>query len=260
MKKTFLSILATAALAVPALASREIEWLFNSGAGVFDEQLWTGLKAETHEIVFLTGDDLRIVDGYVMGALDLGGTAQLDYVSDPDEDEEDAIAGTWTDDGDNNFDALYVVGVRDIESQEVRALATDDGNVLLFTWKAPINLKLPTDNLMDQGDIGDISASTWTGNPWTGEEGGGEPDPLPQPSVSAFSVTGQTAALVVSGAQSGAWYTVWRAGTLGGEKEFVESRQASGETVSFEVSAAGNAGFFYVTGDRAEQTSADSWR
>ena len=247
MKIRTSALFATAFLAATTAMGNSIDWAIDLADYSFDQTLWNGMMEQTHEFVFLTGSNLRIANGIVVGTPDNQGASEFE----PDPDDNTMLGGTWTDDLAD--DATYIVGIRDRSSGTTYALATADADYIVF------NYVRATNNASFYNEA-DIVASSWSGNPWTGEADPPPAPDLPTPVISAFSVTGQSAALSVANVQNGAFYAVYSSETPNGAKTLVECKQCDSDTtVEFSgLDATNSAKFFHVKGGDT-QAAASEW-
>ena len=86
--------------------------------------------------------------------------------------------------------------------------------------------------------------------------------PVPaQPEISAFSISGSLATIVVSNVEADFWYTVWSGSEPGVISEFVQCKKSESNSdieFSFTISSDGNAGFYAVTAGTDEKSAQDT--
>lgn len=225
----------------------------------FADDIWTGLSSGDLELALLSGNDIHLNLGAVQNASNFDG--QYTLIEYTDEDGFTYLSAEWSDKLDGN--PPYVVAIKD-QHGTYTALSAGSN---VWRWQNPsqggsnVGMGAGLNNPVAEDDSPlEVSYSSWSGNPWTGEADPPPASDLPTPVISAFSVTGQSAALSVANVQNGAFYAVYSSETPNGAKTLVECKQCDSDTtVEFSGLDATNAAkFFHVKGGDT-QAAASEW-
>lgn len=201
------------------------------------------------QFVFLTNDNGTLTDNG-------GSNTYVDTF-----DEDGVNEGNWND----NLDATaeYVVALWD-GNGESPYYAIKNGNdyvtVGAESFISGWDTSGPSQDWLNE--LGGIVQGLVDGD-YVAEAPSADPQPLEQrPTISAFSVSGNTATLTISDAVSGAWYAVFSSTTpdASATKTLLgEAQQASGETVRFSnLDATGDTKFYFVAG-ASTKAGAETW-
>ena len=250
MKKNLISSLLVASVlsALPSNAV-EVNW-YAFENGFEDSSIYAGLASGDLELMFLTGDNLVVRNGIISGF------DTIEHDSDISVDDG-IISGVWEDEMESGVHTYYLA-IFDSENQTYRALAADGYDIAsavtepLSPGAAPsgqgvdLAFEIGDD---DQGDTGDFVSVGYSTATWP------VPDDPSAPAIASFAVSGGVATLVVSGAESGVYYTVWSGATPSVQNTFVECKQATGSEVTFSFAATADAAFFIVGASRDEKVA-----
>ncbi len=235
--------------------------------GFSESSIFQNLLNGQYSVVFLTADNmdsLYVSNGLIAGADEIGGIYELDT----DLSDEDVVMGCWQDnldpdhfgfDNNNQGSWRYLVAIRDSEDNSM-ALSDANGNLLWF--EVVTDPEYGPDYVWNDATF-EVSSEASVATPIAFYQGSWNQPPapdLPTPVISAFSVTGQSAALSVANVQNGAFYAVYSSETPNGAKTLVECKQCDSDTtVEFSgLDATNSAKFFHVKGGDT-QAAASEW-
>ena len=232
---------------------------YNVYANAIDSNLYTQLYDGDLALVFLgvpAKTDLYVENGMIYNAQEYNGNSEIDY----DWSDEEIISGIYEDElapdsfGDGTVASWwYLVAVKD-QNGAYRALSCD-GNDLIWlqvfdegggTTAMGSAYNQVEFEIIDEENICNLFDGSWNVP---------APDDPPVPVISSFSVSAGVATLVVTGAESGVFYTIWSGSTPATQDSFVECKQATGEEVTFSIATTDDAAFFKVGASRDKKTA-----